>query len=347
MTFKSVHWRLTAWYVLVVMIISLMFSAIVYLISFHEISIFNTNQSMALRHLPQVRIAPDDIGPGFDIQGFEDLRQTQLNALKDKMVRNLILTNLIILVLAALASYNFARITLQPIEEIMDLQNRFTADASHELRTPLAAIGLETEVALRDKKFNLPEAKKLLKSNLEEIEKLERLANGLLELAQYQTIQTNPIQMEYEIMPLREIVDEVVAKVVPLAQAKKIKIIPQVKDSFIKCDKNRIVELMTILLDNAVKYSPESKKIWVKTEIARKYALISVQDQGVGIKASDIPYIFNRFYRADQSRSKEKYAGYGLGLSIAKQIVELHHGEIKVESLIGKGTTFTIKLPLV
>jgi two-component system phosphate regulon sensor histidine kinase PhoR len=99
-------------------------------------------------------------------------------------------------------------------------------------------------------------------------------------------------------------------------------------------------------LDNAIKYSPEKAKVIISAGKSDGNVLISIRDKGPGIDKKDLPHIFDRFYRADSTRSKEKASGYGLGLSIAKQIAEMHHGSISVESAAKKGTSFTVKLPV-
>lgn len=121
-------------------------------------------------------------------------------------------------------------------------------------------------------------------------------------------------------------------------------IVKDLKNTYVKGDLSSLIELTTILLDNAIKYSQVGGKIIIKTEVATKKATLSIQDFGVGIKASALPHLFNRFYRADSSRNKE-INGYGLGLSIAKKIVDLHYGKITVESTLGKGSLFVVLLP--
>jgi signal transduction histidine kinase len=235
-----------------------------------------------------------------------------------------------------------ARLTLKPIEEAMETQNRFTADASHELRTPLTAMRTEIEVALRDRELGLNESKKLFESNLEEIGKLESLSSALLKLAK-----NGDTKLALEKVNLAEIITEAYEKVEREAEKKSIMIdfdANKYGDLEINGDRLSLTELFVILLDNAIKYSSEKSKISINIEKDHDKTIIRVKDHGVGINHSDLPYIFNRFYRADSSRSKEKVSGYGLGLSIAKQIVELHSGNITVVSKPGKGTEFTVKI---
>lgn len=339
MSFKNARTRLTFIYLIIVMMISVGFSVIIYSMSFHEIKIFNRTQSDILHGRGQII---KNLPPEFSLDEFENLRTRQFEDLRYKIIRNLVITNLLILVLAGLASFILAKMTLKPIEEMFDLQNRFTADASHEFRTPLAAMKLEIEVALRDKKLNESQCKKVLKSNLEEIEKLEKLSNALLQLAQYQSGQIKP---QFENILTKILVSETLNRVKMHADNKKIKIITKIETKNIYGDQSSLAQLMTIFLDNAIKYSKNDSSINIQVCEQDKYTVIKIKDKGIGIMAMDSPHIFDRFYRADQSRSKEKNDGYGLGLSIAKQIVDIHKGLVSVESLPNIGTVFTVMIP--
>ena len=110
-------------------------------------------------------------------------------------------------------------------------------------------------------------------------------------------------------------------------------------------NKQSLIELLTILLDNAIKYSNKNRLVILKSKKLDHRILITVSDQGIGIDRENLPHIFDRFYRADKSRSKEKITGYGLGLSIAKRIIDIHNGIIRAESKLGKGSEFTVEIP--
>jgi len=235
------------------------------------------------------------------------------------------ITNMWILVLSSGAGYFLAGMTLKPIEEAMEEQKRFISDASHELRTPLTAIKTETEVTLRDKKLDLKSAKKQLISNLEEVEKLKKLTDYLLRI-------NKNIADNKEEFDLKEVIQKIT-----LRMKIRIELKGQAK---IVANKMAIEELLTILLDNSVKYGGKNGKI----SVTIKPHLIEVRDDGIGIRKSDIPHIFDRFYRADTSRTKNKIEGYGLGLAIAKNIVDSHKGKIEVESEVGKGSVFRVMI---
>lgn len=331
MHFKTAYLKLTLFYVLIVMTISIIFSVVIYKISSVEIDRGLGNQTRALQAISNPFI-----------EELERMHDAQMEESNNRIQMNLIYFNLLILILSSVASYFFAKKTLEPIEKSMEAQNRFTADASHELRTPLTAMKTETEVNLRDKNLNLSDAKKLLQSNLEEISKLEYLSSALLKLAKLE----EDVKQDFKKISLEKIVNEVLTKVKKLADKKSIILAKNVEQVYVNGDEQSLVELLMILLDNAIKYSPEKSEVKVAVIQKDKQAEIKIIDQGIGIKESDLPYIFNRFYRADISRSKEKVDGYGLGLSIAKRIVELHRGTITIKSKPGEGSTFSIKLPL-
>lgn len=336
MHFKTAYLKLTLFYVLIVMVISVSFSLAIYQISSSEIGQGLGRQTTALHGIKPTN---DDSNPIFD--EIERIRNEQINETNNNLEVNLIYFNLLILVLSSLLSYFFAQRTLKPIEDMMEIQSRFAADASHELKTPLTAMRTEIEVNLRDQKISLSEARKLLESNLEEIAKLETLSNALLKLAKYE----DNVHKDFKSISLSDVVAEAYEKVEKLAEKKNIKFDNNVEDIKIKGDGPSLVELFVILLDNAIKYSSEGSKISIKIKKSLQHAEIKIKDEGVGIKALDLPHIFDRFYRADSSRSKDKVNGYGLGLSIAKRIVELHKGSISAESKPDEGSTFIIKLP--
>lgn len=266
-----------------------------------------------------------------------------LDEAKRRLALNLLLINAAIFGVSALSGYFLADKTLRPIENALEEQKRFVADASHELRTPLTALKTSMEVALKDKKMSLEEAKTLLKSNLEDVDSLQFLSNNLLGLAHYQE---NGRSLTFQEIDFAEIINKTSKQTLPLARKKEIEIELEVENCFIEGGKESLEQMMLVFLDNAVKYTSNKGKVTIKTKSDGKYLFIEVKDTGIGITKEDIPHIFDRFYRVDQSRSKSKAAGFGLGLSLAKKIIEIHKGTVEISSILGKGTTFTIKLPL-
>lgn len=331
--FESATIRLTAWYLAIVMFISIAFSVALYRTATGELG-----RGLRKQELVFQQAIPFGNGGALVVSPNNLLRESAA-----RLRNTLILYNILILAAAGWGSYYWARRTLQPIEAAHEAQSRFTADASHELRTPLAAMRAEIEVALREKKISSEEARQLLESNLEEIGKLESLANGLLRLARYQGGTAIP---DWETLATDEIVEAAVRRVEDLRKQKKIIIdTTEVDHLEFEGDTASLTELLVILLENSLKYSEPAKTVRVETTSDKQTVKIAVADEGRGIKASDLPYIFQRFYRANVSQLAEKVEGYGLGLSIAASIIDLHRGTITVDSRPGEGSVFIVTLP--
>ncbi len=337
--FDQARLRLTTWYLAIIMIISLLFSVGIYSRIDSEFTRFEEAQEKIQQDIREGRLR--NLSPVF-IERFEPRMG---EGARINLVVSLALLNLAILGLAGAASYILSGATLKPIQDALDEQNRFITDSSHELRTPLTSLRSEIEVALRNKKLGLTDSKKLLKSNLEEVIALQNLSDHLLELAQ----SGNTISEESMTnLSVSEIIKNAIKRVEPQAITKQIQIKNKTTNILIHGVEDRLTEVFVILLDNAVKYSPSKSTVNIKSQKDRDSIKISVTDQGRGIEKEDIPHIFDRFYRANKSRSKIQTNGYGLGLSIAKKIIESHGGNIEAESKPNYGTTFivTLKTPL-
>ncbi|MEK7572123.1 MAG: ATP-binding protein [Patescibacteria group bacterium] len=332
--FHSTRIKLTLWYVVIATVITAFFSLLIY-------SAFTAEIEHGLKQ--QRVIIENGLTPlGREYKRiYRDQPNTALiKEIHERFLHRMLLTDLIIVTIAAVAGYFLAGRTLRPLKQMVDEQNRFISDASHELRTPLTAARIELEVGLRDEKMNLPQAKELLQSNLEEIKNIQILSDNLLTLAQYK----NGTQTATQQVSLAKIMEEATKRVKGLVKAKGIVIeLPKTKRQ-VKGDEDRLIELFVILFDNAIKYSEKKKTITVTEEKTDGHIIVEVVDQGKGIATDDLPYIFDRFYRAEKSRNKTTAKGYGLGLSIAKQIVEEHEGKIEVKSEVGKGSRFSIRL---
>lgn len=328
--------RLSALYLGIIMLISLAFSVSLYQVSIRELDRGLRRQNEIIINGPRFSAIFED--PRELVAG----RQQSLDRARSNIIVNLLLVNLAILISGGFLSYYLARRTLAPIEEAHQAQSRFTADASHELRTPIAAMQTETEVTLMDPKLNLAKAKKQLTSNLEELSKLTALTEGLLRLAR---LENN--RVDKQPIDINEIIKAAKHRIADKAGTKSIEIRYQAKKPLsVLGEKSSLTEALTTVLDNAIKYSPDNTRVTISTEKEPRYVVIKIKDQGIGIAKQDIPLIFNRFYRADTSRAKIKADGYGIGLAIAKNIIDLHEGSISLSSKIGKSSTFIIKLPL-
>jgi two-component system, OmpR family, sensor kinase len=224
-------------------------------------------------------------------------------------------------------------------EEALSRQRRFAADASHELRTPLTSIAgyaqMLEEWGLRDPQT----AREGVEAIRQESERMQRLVEGLLALTRGD--EGAPLEIEYH--DLAAVAEEAV-QTARTAAGEKIALsyLPPEQPVNAPFDRNRIRQVASILLDNAVKYTPNGGKVTVTVRETNGWAALEVSDTGVGISEDQLPLIFERFYRAEKARAS---SGAGLGLSIARQIAEAHGGKFEVESTPGKGSTFTLLLP--
>ncbi len=266
-----------------------------------------------------------------------------INEAKQHIIISFLGINGIILIAMGGLSYFLAGKTLEPIQEMMEEQKRFVSDASHELKTPLTAMKSALEVYVRDPKMTLQEAKQVLHDNIQEVNRLQTLSESLLTLSENQS---NSLSSFVKIDP-KVVLSKASNQLKHSADKKKIKIhISSIPTVTIKGNEERLIELFTILLDNAVKYSAKETVVSIVGEVERKGLELRVSDTGMGIEEKDLPHIFDRFYRSDSARSRMGVGGYGLGLPIAKKIVKLHRGNINVESTVNFGTTVSVWLPL-
>lgn len=244
--------------------------------------------------------------------------------------------NLAALVIGSALSYWFASRTLKPLEEAHEAQKRFTADASHELRTPLTTIRTENEVFLRQKDFSKDEARGVIESNLEEVLRLEQLSSNLLALTQYEDA-----DLELESLPIVDLIystSDALAKSHP-GLAKRLKVTLQ-KGSIL-AHKDSAVQLLAIVLDNAAKYTPPKTPITVSGRAEEGHYSLVVDDLGSGINHDELPFIFDRLYRSDKARSK--VPGYGLGLSLAKEIASANQATITAANNESGGARFVLR----
>jgi heavy metal sensor kinase len=221
---------------------------------------------------------------------------------------------------------------------------QFTADASHELRAPVSLIRTTAEVAVQRKDRTADEYFGALEEILEESERTSEVVDSLMLLARADSgKETFECVGADACAVVREAADqgEKLARNYGLAFAVSLPNTPVP----IQADSNALRRALLILIDNAVKYTPTGGSVRVNLEKSKDFALVSVSDTGIGITKADLPHIFDRFWRADKARSREE-GGAGLGLSIAKWIVEMHRGSIGVESDLGKGSTFNLLVPL-
>jgi signal transduction histidine kinase len=326
--FQSATLKLTGWYLALLMGISFIFSAAIYQLNTLEV---NTR----LENFQQ-DISAFDLFPAFTPTA-DQIRIAQAKQASDTALTILLNVNLAVFITGGLASFVLARRTLRPIEKAHEAQGRFTGDASHELRTPLAAMKTEIEVALHGGKISATDARELLESNLEEVNKLIALSEFLLKLARldYNKLERCPVN-------LKEVASSTLKRFPN--QKRRITIVPFHKKAIAHAEEASVEELMTILIDNALKYSRADSKIVIKFFDHGLTTGFSVTNEGETIPQEVQHKLFHRFYRAESSRTNSSQNGYGLGLAIAKKIAEVHHGDVAVKSKDGS-TTFSCTLP--
>ena len=229
---------------------------------------------------------------------------------------------------------------LDKLESSINKERQFASDASHELRTPIAVINAQVEQALSSKR-RINEYREALRTVGNEGRKMNHIISQLIMI--YMS-EEGRYKFNFETIELNEIISDIVEEFKTIADTKKISIDFKPENKImIKADQTLITRLFINLIENAIKYSHENGRISINSGKDDRNANVIIEDTGIGISEKDIPYIFDRFYQAESSRSGN---GTGLGLSIVKWIVNIHKGFIDVKSNVNKGTTFIIKLPI-
>ncbi len=309
----------------ILMVVALLLSGVIYAIFSNEVAGRLTNFSSRLVENPDLRTR-------------QQIRLYQTEEAKEaeqSIVSFLVILNISILIMGGFVSYGLASSTISSVEAAHKAQARFTSDASHELRTPLAAIKSEIEAVLYSTKHSKKELEDTLGSVHEEIDKMSDLTAMLLDLSRVNTLvfDTSPVEVNHAV---QTVVDR-------LNQPDRIVYTPS-NPIYIKGNELALETVFNILIENALKYSPAKSpvKITVKQSGGRVY--VSVTNTGSGIAKADIPHIFESFYRGNTINIKQT-KGHGMGLPLAKEIVEHHGGRIDVKSTTGKKTIFTVVLP--
>ena len=282
--FRSATFKLTLWYLAIVMAISLLFSIVLYHFATDELArglhretdriynqfpVFQGNPLLAVNH--------------------------DYTAGAHRILLRLVGLNILVLGAAGLASYFLARRSLQPIEAAHELQKRFTADVSHELRTPLTAIKMESEVALLNSKAPSAELRHTLESNLEEVGKLETLINNLLRLTR---LEEEDLKQNFALISVGRLVKASEKQVKAAAEQRKITIITKVTgQTSVFGDETALAQLLVILLDNAIKYSPEGGVVHLESALDNAAITLSVKDSGRGIEKAALDHVLIAFTR--------------------------------------------------
>ncbi|MFZ1627132.1 MAG: ATP-binding protein [Candidatus Moraniibacteriota bacterium] len=324
--FFRARWKLTAYYCLGIVGILLVFNLAVY-------EIFVSNAFDAIKY-GSAGLLPS-----------EAVEVAIIEQAEDRLENVLYLVDACILILVPLLSYALAGKTLRPIEAMHQRQKKFLADAAHELRTPLAVMKAGTEATLIGA-GPVAEYEKFLSESLEEIDHLSVLVDDLLFLAHADSGHSSPL-IPVRLVPL---VQSEVEQMRPYAKTKGISLEMDIdtKDMLaLQGNPIALRRLITNLTGNAIEHNRPGGTVTVELKRLGERIELAVSDTGVGIAPSDLPHIFERFYKADPARIRmaTETTGVGLGLSIVQEIAEFHSATIDVHSASGTGTTFTVVFP--
>lgn len=229
------------------------------------------------------------------------------------------------------------------LKQADEIRRDFVANVSHELRTPLSIFHGNLETLLEPGDLDEDETRHIYEVMKRHSDRLNLLVNDLLSLARLESKEAN---LQLTDIRLRDFLEGVTRDWAKRLAGKNLRLELEVPDNFpnVRADERQLEEIVHNLLDNAVKYSHQNGRILIQAGAPDQEVVLSVRDEGVGIAATDLPRIFERFYRADRARSRE-LGGTGLGLSIVKHIAQLHGGRVEAESTLGKGTTIRVILP--
>ena len=269
---------------------------------------------------------------------------TSLEILTDNVrtitrISGIILFSCLLLFLAL--SYFLASVAIKPVKATWDGQKQFIADASHDMKTPLTVILANTEI-IKSHGGRVEDASKWLSSTKSEAERMKRLVDSMLELSSTEVSDVKIILYDTN---LSEISERTALQMEAVAFEKSVEIKSRIENGIIiKGNEDKLSRLLHILIDNGIKYSLPNSALFITLERGRRFARLSVINNGTYIKNEDIPHLFERFYRGDKARSGGD--GFGLGLAIAKNLTESMGGTIRAENKEGVGAVFTASFPL-
>ncbi len=259
----------------------------------------------------------------------------------DILFNRILFIDAAILLVVVCISFFWANRTLKPIRDNMIKQKRFIADASHELRTPVAVIVSGLEVALRNKHLTIADAKETLEDTLVEMRELSKLSNHLLDLSRYDA----GVHGAHQSISTREMLNPVIEKISRLAKEKGVQIRhDSIEDAAILGNQLELGRVFLNLLHNAIKYTPKEGSITIEGIKKNRKYVVTITDTGVGVDEEVLSKIFEPFYQGDTAHSS---GGAGLGLTLAKRIIETHDGDIDIQSRVQAGTVVTVTLPSV
>lgn len=264
------------------------------------------------------------------------------NMILENFLQILSIGTIIVIILSIIASYVLSKKSMEPVMQSMQKQMEFVQNASHELRTPLTIIQAKQELLLQEPNSKIIDKAEEIKLTLDETKRLDKLTKDLMVLARSDS---NNMNINREKVDIDNMIKEIAIPYIEVAklQKKEMNLEINFKED-IWIDRNKIHQVIVILLDNALKYTEEGEKIEINTEAREGKCVIKIKDTGIGISKEAMEHVFERFYREDKARARET-GGSGLGLAIADCIITAHKGSIEVNENQPKGVIFTIKLP--
>jgi two-component system, OmpR family, sensor histidine kinase ResE len=254
-----------------------------------------------------------------------------------------------VILVSPLYSNRFIRGTVAVLRDMTEerqldkMRKDFIANVSHELRTPISMLQGYSEAIVDDIAESQEEKKEMAKVIYDESLRMGRLVNELLDLAR---MEAGHLQLTMEEMNIPSFINRIIHKFQGLAKDNEIQLFAEIENEIttISFDPDRIEQVLTNLIDNAIRHTPKGGSVKLSVTSEDKGIMIRVKDSGSGISEEDLPFVFERFYKADKARTRGR-AGTGLGLAIAKNIIDAHRGHISVQSKLGQGTTFSFLLP--
>ncbi len=271
----------------------------------------------------------------------DQTQESVIGKTTDQLQTTILFIDFAILLISSGLSYFLAGKTLKPIQQAMERQKQFTADASHELRTPLSVMQTNLEVALREKEWNKDKERALIAGAIDEVKLMTGLTEDLLTLSKLESKKKN---YSFTKINITKIIEQVVKKMRNIAIERNVQLsIERSVTVFIHGDAEALQRLIMNIVSNAIHFTPAGGYVRATVEQNNGKAIVSIQDAGIGIPKEELPHVFERFYRVDKARGQNDRTG--LGLAIAEEIARRHHGVINIESELGKGTTVTISFP--
>lgn len=259
-----------------------------------------------------------------------------------QLLKSFLLVGLLSLVILFIISVYLTNKTIQPIKQAFDKQKQFIADASHELKTPLTIIKTNTSLILSNPDDSVKYQAKWINYINSQIDRMSKLIDEMLSLAKLDAQESNIILLPVNIS---KIIESMILMFDAIIYENNLNLESDIKkDVFVHGDKENLKRLFSILMDNAIKHTNKNGTLSIKLFVDRNKVKIIVKNTGQGIAKENLEKIFDRYYRADNSRDR-KTGGYGLGLAIAKSIVLKHKGKIYAQSTVNKNTSFIIELP--